>query len=304
MLSNPFNQLPQPFWQKAEPIAFIQKQILEFLDVFEGKTQKHLEESWEYKKGLGGGLTCIYENQTLLEKGAVNFSAVQGSSFPASGLPGAKALEGQPYCATGLSLVLHPHHPCVPTIHMNIRFFETQEQEWLGGGIDLTPYYPELLQVKEFHKNLFDLCHKHQQPYNLYKEQCDRYFYIPHRQEARGVGGLFFDRLDNTEANMNFVLDLGKSFCDLYQPFFKNSSQPCTPEMKSFQLHRRGRYAEFNLLYDRGTHFGLQSGGRTESILASLPPQVNWHYTYPLQPNSPESYLSDFYLQAQDWLQP
>lgn len=284
----------------ANTFKKIQNRITNFLDL-EGSP--HLCDHWQYHQGQGGGATCIYQDNSFLEKGAVNFSAIHGASFPGQGLPGADALVGKPYLATGLSLVLHPKNPWVPTIHMNIRYFETETLTWFGGGIDLTPYYLKVEDVQNFHRALYMHCNAYGQSYAQFKKQCDDYFYLPHRNETRGVGGLFFDRLAGTlQENQNFVVALGDQFNDLYAPFITYKNTSYTPAMRDFQLWRRGRYVEFNLLYDRGTHFGLQSGGRTESILASLPNEVHWRYNYHPVPGTPEDKLCSEYLKAQDWI--
>lgn len=279
----------------------VQDKITDFLNKI---NQLHYHEDlWKFEKGSGGGCTRIFQGGDILEKGGVNFSAISGDSFPASGLPGAKDLAGQPFFATGVSLVLHAHHPHIPTFHLNIRYFESGTAWWFGGGVDCTPYYPLESEVISFHQTLFDLCEKHHQPYSTYKKQCDDYFYLPHRQETRGVGGLFFDHLRSDPQNLlAFCEDLGLHIIPLYSKMLHHQSKEILPAERDFQLIRRGRYVEFNLLYDRGTHFGLQTGGRTESILMSLPALVRWEYQKEYPAGSPEKILTDYFLKPQDWL--
>lgn len=279
----------------------VQDSLCAFVDSENGTGFR--EDLWDYPKGGGGGRTRVYESGRLLEKGGVNFSAIMGSSLPASAATGIQVSEGTPFFATGVSLVLHPHNPFVPTVHLNIRYFEAGDAHWFGGGIDLTPYYPEEERVIEFHRTLKNFCGRMNRDYGNYKRACDEYFFIKHREEARGVGGLFFDHLRGAqEEELAFVEGLGQLFPDLYRPFAALRDKPFTHAQRQFQLHRRSRYAEFNLVYDRGTLFGLQSGGRAESILMSLPPLCRWVYDFTPEPGSAEARLTDYFLKPRDWV--
>ena len=261
------------------------------------------EDLWNYDQGQGGGRSRLWENDSILEKAGVNFSAIEGGTLPPSALVSMKLPENTPYKATGVSIVLHPQNPFIPTIHLNVRYFECGEKWWFGGGVDLTPYYTKKEDVVDFHQKLFDFCGKHQADYKTLKEKCDEYFFLPHRDETRGVGGLFFDHL-NTDRESNFTLckNLGMLLPNLIIPFIKSYAQKdFTPQQREFQKIRRGRYVEFNLLFDRGTHFGIQSGGRTESILMSLPSEVSWRYDWKATEGSLEAELTD-YLKPTNWL--
>jgi len=238
---------------------------------------------WKYKSG-GGGLSCELSGGKIIEKGMVNFSAIEGLVLPNSAL--AKKIKGdvKNFLATGISIVIHPDNPFVPCSHFNIRYFETDNKSknnwWFGGGFDLTPYfvYPE--DIKSWHQSAKTVCDKYKKTfYKDFSKQCDEYFYNKHRNEKRGVGGLFFDNLNIQNKNFykDFVLDTGITYLKSYENIIKKrTKKKYSKEHKTFQLIRRGRYVEFNLLYDRGTIFGLQSGGRAESILMSMPPSVIW----------------------------
>ncbi|GMW00147.1 MAG: coproporphyrinogen oxidase [Candidatus Hydrogenedentota bacterium] len=262
------------------------------------------EDQWHYEKGSGGGVTRVWEGNGLIEKGGVNFSAIRGLALPPSAATQFNIGPETPFIATGISLVIHPTNPNVPTIHLNVRYFEAGNVWWFGGGIDLTPYYPRLPDVIAFHRALKSLCDAHQEDYQKHKETCDQYFYLRHRQETRGVGGLFFDHLNRDKAaHFEFVCALASEFPSLYRPLIDaHRDRPYDDSMVAFQRYRRSRYVEFNLLYDRGTLFGLQSGGRTESILMSMPPKTEWRYNWAPAPGSAEAELTDFYLRPQDWL--
>jgi coproporphyrinogen III oxidase len=280
----------------------IQDHICDFVVDAEGAL--YHEDLWDYDKGEGGGRTRVWEAGNVLEKGGVNFSAIQGTSLPESAATAFKIPADTAYTAMGVSLVLHPWNPFIPTIHMNVRYFSAGDVWWFGGGVDLTPYYPVKDEVIAFHCMLRDLCERHQESYLTHKATCDDYFTIIHRGEMRGVGGIFFDHL-NTDKSRNaaFVNDLGKTFTELYRPFVQNHRDaPYENRHREFQLVRRARYAEFNLVYDRGTKFGLQSNGRIESILMSMPRLAAWHYNWQAEPNSPEEELITYYLQPQDWV--
>jgi coproporphyrinogen III oxidase len=301
----------------------VQDSICAFLDAENGKTFR--EDAWDYAAlasaraavsspapasapaapsggQSGGGVTRTWDGGGFLEKGGVAFSAIEGSSLPPSALAQLSLAPGARFFATGVSLVLHPRNPHVPTIHMNVRYFEAGEAWWFGGGIDLTPYYPVESQVVGFHRALRGLCRAHGRDHEAWKRACDEYFFLKHRGEARGVGGIFFDHLRGDRgADFAFAEALGLAFPDLYRPFLAGRGLPYGEAERQFQLHRRSRYAEFNLLYDRGTLFGLQSGGRTESILMSMPPLARWEYGYQPPPGSPEERLTAYFLKPRDW---
>jgi len=262
------------------------------------------EDRWAYGKGRGGGITRVWEDGDVIEKGGVNFSGIEGAALPESAATQFHIPENTSFLATGVSLVVHPRNPHVPTIHMNVRYFKAGDRWWFGGGVDLTPYYPVREQVVAFHKALRDLCTQHGESYAEHKATCDRYFYLPHRRETRGVGGLFFDHLSGDfDRNWAFVRAMGEAFPSLYRPcLVENLTRPYGERERAFQLYRRGRYVEFNLVYDRGTRFGLQSEGRTESILMSLPATAHWRYNWNPEPGSPEAELTELYLKPRDWL--
>jgi coproporphyrinogen III oxidase len=260
------------------------------------------EDKWQ-REGGGGGRTRVIEEGEVFEKGGVNFSAVEGTLPPEF----AKKIElgdGLQFFATGISLVLHPRNPYVPTVHANFRFLEKGSASWFGGGTDLTPYYPFREDVVHFHQTLKDACDRHdREHYPRFKKWCDEYFFIKHRSETRGVGGIFFDYLQgNLEELFAFVRDAGESFLPAYLPIVeKRRNHPFGEREREFQLIRRGRYVEFNLVYDRGTTFGLETRGRTESILMSLPPLARWIYDYHPNPDTPE-FEASAYFKPQDWL--
>lgn len=257
----------------------------------------------------GGGVTKILAEGAVFEKAGVNFSEVYGhmpADFSAK-LGGPS--EEVPFFATGVSLVIHPRSPMVPTTHANWRYLELGDTRWFGGGSDLTPYYLHDEDAIHFHSILKAVCDAHSPDYYArFKKWCDEYFFLPHRGEARGIGGLFFDYLGrNDGANLEqlflFVKELGFAFTEQYLPIVeRRMNEPFTDEEKRFQLQRRGRYVEFNLLYDRGTHFGLQTGGRIESILMSLPPEVRWDYCPQVSPGSREEYLLNTLRSPREWL--
>ena len=263
--------------------------------------QAYHEDNWTYSDGDGGGRTRIFSGD-YIEKGGVNFSALNGtlSEKMASKLKGG----GRDFFATGVSLVIHPKNPFVPTVHMNIRYIERGGKGWFGGGIDLTPYYSNTPNIIDFHKSLKNICDNHViADYSKFKEECDNYFYVKHRNEARGVGGIFFDYLsEHSEQTFDFVKDVGIGFNQIYLPIFtENKDKPFTEKQREFQLYRRGRYVEFNLVYDRGTLFGLETQGRIESILMSLPPLASWMYNWSPEPNTPEAELYEI-IKPQDWV--
>ncbi len=280
----------------------VQNVICDFLTEEDGV--KYHEDRWDYHKGTGGGITRVWEGANLLEKGGVNFSGIRGDSLPSAAATQFKLPDGTPFHATGVSLVIHPFHPFIPTIHMNIRYFEAGDMWWFGGGIDLTPYYPVLAEVIEFHTALKAICDESGASYDAHKKACDEYFYLKHRGETRGVGGIFYDHLrENKQQHLDYCVNLGLAFPNLYRPFIEAHRNDAYEDAhREFQLYRRSRYVEFNLVYDRGTLFGLQSEGRTESILMSMPALAKWRYNWHPEPGTPEYELTDFYLKPQDWV--
>jgi coproporphyrinogen III oxidase len=281
----------------------LQDRICRGLEDLNG-SDRFREEQWD-RPGGGGGRTRVLADGSVFEKAGVNFSEVFGemSEEFAKQIPG----EGRDFYATGISLVLHPRSPMVPTVHANFRYLEKGDRQWFGGGADLTPIYPVREDVIHFHRTWQSVCHRHPgvADYQRMKDECDRYFFLPHRGEARGVGGIFFDYLGgDMESVFAFVRNAGDAFLDSYLPIARRrKDQPYTDRQREWQLFRRGRYVEFNLLYDRGTLFGLKTGGRTESILMSLPPLVRWSYDVRPEPGSAEAELVEVYLQPRDWIE-
>lgn len=270
---------------------------------------KFIEDKWQRESG-GGGRTRVIANGATIEKGGVNFSHVYGAAMPASATAHRPELAGRNFQAMGVSLVIHPLNPYVPTSHANVRFFVAEKDGeapiwWFGGGYDLTPFYPFAEDCKAWHEVAAAACKAYgADVYDKFKKWCDDYFYLQHRDETRGVGGLFFDDLNEWgfEKSFSFLRSVGDSYLEAYIPIVeKRKKLPFGEHQRNFQLYRRGRYVEFNLVYDRGTLFGLQSGGRTESILMSLPPLVRWEYDWHPQPGSEEAKLYD-YLRPRDWL--
>ena len=266
---------------------------------------------WERDDGRGSGITRVISNGSLFEKGGVNFSIISGDRMPKSATESRPELEGRKFKAVGISLVLHPDNPFIPTTHANLRFFiaENEKEEplwWFGGGFDLTPYYGFEEDVIHWHQVANNACKPFgDKIYDRYKKWCDDYFYLSHRNEQRGIGGLFFDDLNEGgfESCFEFMQSIGNHFSKAYMPIIKKrQSIPFTKKHKEFQLFRRGRYVEFNLIQDRGTLFGLQSGGRTESILMSLPPKVQWHYKFKVEAGSDEERLTSYFLKPRDWI--
>lgn len=265
----------------------------------------------EWQRELGSGVTRVIKDGAVFEKGGVNFSHVQGVNMPASATAHRPELAGRSFQAMGVSLVLHPHNPHVPTSHANVRFFiaEKEGEEpvwWFGGGYDLTPYYLYEDDAIAWHQTAKKACDPHGETiYAEYKKWCDDYFFLKHRGEARGIGGLFFDDLNHLGFEKSFALmcSIGDSFVEAYQPIIqKRKNTSYTEAQRDYQLYRRGRYVEFNLVWDRGTLFGLQSGGRTESILMSLPPVVKWDYQWEVEAGSEEAKLLAVLEQPRDWL--
>ena len=289
----------------------LQQGIVERLEAFDG--QPFRSDGWD-RPGGGGGLTRVIEEGNFFERGGVNFSHVMGGGMPASATAHRPELAGRRFEAMGVSLVLHPRNPHCPTVHMNVRCFVALADGkapvwWFGGGMDLTPYYPIEEDVRHFHRTCRNavLPFGGEDEYARLKDWCDRYFFLKHRNEPRGVGGLFFDDLGadgKTDFDTAFGLtrSVGESFVDAYLPIIeRRRDMPYGERERDFQAYRRGRYVEFNLVFDRGTLFGLQSGGRTESILMSMPPIVKWRYDWHPEPGSAEADLYDNYLKARDW---
>lgn len=270
----------------------LQGRICREIELADGQG-KFQEDAWE-REGGGGGKTRIIENGSKIERGGVNFSAVYGAT--PQNILDALNIPPSDFYATGVSIVMHPTNPLVPIIHMNVRYFEMSNgTAWFGGGIDLTPHYIDKKDASYFHSKLKNMCDRHHYSYYPeFKSWADDYFYLPHRQETRGVGGIFFDRLSATEEitlkqRFSFVQDVGNTFAPLYTYFMnKNANLSYTEKEKSWQMLRRGRYVEFNLVWDKGTKFGLDTSGRTESILMSLPPQANWQYNFKPEADSRE----------------
>lgn len=287
----------------------LQRRLIERL-TFLDPVARHQRDEWQ-RPGGGGGLTHLITGGELVEKGGVNFSHVMGDFLPPSATRDRPQLADRPFEAMGVSVVLHPQNPYVPCTHMNVRVFSTREDEeaepawWFGGGFDLTPVYPFREDAVAWHRAAKAACDPFgTEIYPRFKAACDGYFHLPHRAETRGIGGLFYD--DFNELGPGESLALTRSIGDAFLPAWEAVAarrRMCHygDREKSFQRYRRGRYVEFNLLYDRGTLFGLQSKGRTESILMSLPPQADWTYDFVPEPNSPEAELADF-LKPQDWL--
>jgi len=268
------------------------------------------EDSWDRPEG-GGGRSRVIKGGAVFEKGGVNFSHVHGNQMPASATAHRPELKGRDFEAMGVSLVMHPENPMVPTSHANVRFFiaEKEGEEpvwWFGGGFDLTPYYDNDEDCIHWHHIAKQACEPFgEDVYPRYKKWCDDYFFLKHRGEPRGIGGLFFDDLNELGFEQSFALmrAIGDAYVDAYLPIVQRRKHDAYGEKeRDFQLHRRGRYVEFNLVFDRGTLFGLQTGGRTESILMSLPPEVRWDYNWAPEPGTPEAKLTEYYLQSRDWL--
>jgi len=268
------------------------------------------EDSWEREQG-GGGRSRVLENGAVIEKGGVNFSHVFGDQLPPSATAARPELAGRSFQAMGVSLVIHPKNPYAPTSHANVRFFVAEKDGedpvwWFGGGFDLTPYYGFEEDVVHWHQTARDACEPFgNEIYPEFKTWCDDYFYLKHRDEPRGVGGLFFDDLNRFDFDTSFALmrSVGDAYVPAYQPILvRRKDHDYGERERQFQLYRRGRYVEFNLVYDRGTIFGLQSGGRTESILMSLPPLVRWDYDYHPEPDSAEIELYQKFLIHREWV--
>ncbi|ENM5798627.1 oxygen-dependent coproporphyrinogen oxidase [Vibrio mimicus] len=283
----------------------LQDQICQQLEAADGQAQ-FIEDAWQREPGEklgGGGRTRVMRDGAVFEQGGVNFSHVFGEQMPGSATAHRPELAGRRFEAMGVSLVMHPKNPYVPTSHANVRFFIAEKEGeapiwWFGGGFDLTPFYPFVEDCQFWHQTAKNLCAPFgAEIYNEHKAWCDRYFYLPHRNETRGIGGLFFDDLNEWpfEQCFAYMQAVGEGYTQAYVPIVeKRKNTPFTERERQFQLYRRGRYVEFNLVLDRGTLFGLQTGGRTESILMSIPPLARWEYAYQPESGTPEAQLSEF----------
>jgi len=317
--------------QRARDLLMgLQDSICQGLEQLDGDG-RFLEESWERPEG-GGGRSRVIKAGRVFEQGGVNFSEVQGSELPPSILSQRPEAKGHPWFATGTSMVLHPRNPYIPTVHLNYRYFEAGPVWWFGGGADLTPYYPYLEDAQHFHRTLKSACDGvNPAYYQVFKPWCDEYFFLKHRGETRGVGGIFYDYQDpagvlykgqdgagpaaaesqrigpiaqSWEQLFQLASACGNAFLPSYVPIAEKRQHTAYGEReRQFQLYRRGRYVEFNLVFDRGTIFGLQTNGRTESILMSLPPLVRWEYGYTVDPGSREALLTELFTRPQNWLE-
>lgn len=290
----------------SDCFATLQQSIVAGLERVDGGA--FARDAWTRPEG-GGGTSCVLEEGSLFERAGVNFSRVRGAALPPSASASRPQLAGRPYEAMGVSLVLHPRNPYCPTVHMNVRFFTTRDADplwWFGGGMDLTPYYGFEDDVVHFHvtcKRALEAVGSDR--HSKYKRWCDEYFHLRHRNEPRGAGGIFFDDLSEGGFDHCFgiVRSVGEHFLAAYVPILeRRRALPYGEREREFQAYRRGRYVEFNLVYDRGTLFGLQSGGRTESILVSMPPCATWRYAWRPEPGSPEEKLYTDFLKPRDWV--
>ncbi|AKU24040.1 oxygen-dependent coproporphyrinogen oxidase [Massilia sp. NR 4-1] len=299
--------MPSPAAVKAY-LLDLQERIVQGLEQADGRP--FLRDEWQREEG-GGGITRLIEDGHVLERGGCNFSHVMGEKLPPSAAAHRPELNGRAWEAMGVSLVLHPRNPYAPTVHFNVRFFTTSTTEgkpvwWFGGGMDLTPFYGNAGDARHFHQT----CHDALAPfggtlYPRFKKWCDDYFYLKHRKEARGVGGIFFDDFNELGFEQSFAMvrSVGDAFLAAYLPVLNaRKDQPYGERERGFQAYRRGRYVEFNLVFDRGTLFGLQSGGRTEAILMSMPPVAQWRYDWHPADGSPEAALYTDFLPHRDWL--
>jgi len=297
---------------KAAVLAYLkdlQNRICVDLAAVDGEAE-FVQDRWQREQG-GGGKSRVLTDGKVIEKGGVNFSHVMGEAMPASATAHRPELAGRRFEAMGVSLVIHPRNPYVPTSHANVRFFIAEKDNadpvwWFGGGYDLTPYYGNHQDCVHWHSTAKKACEPFgEDVYPRYKRWCDEYFYLKHRNEPRGIGGLFFDDLNahGFDQSFAFMRAVGDSYTDAYVPIIQSKKDLAFGDReRQFQLYRRGRYVEFNLVYDRGTLFGLQTGGRTESILMSLPPLVRWDYDWSPEADSAEAELYQYYLQPREWL--
>ena len=285
-----------------EYFSDLQSRIVSALEALDGKP--FATDSWKRAEG-GGGITRVIEEGNVFERGGVNLSHVQGRQLPPSATASRPQLAGKPWEAMGVSLVLHPRNPYCPTVHMNVRFFSAGETWWFGGGMDLTPYYGFTEDAIHFHRTCQEaLATFGADVHPRYKKWCDDYFYLKHRQEPRGIGGIFYDDLNDGGFERCFALtqSVGDHFLAAYAPILeRRKDMPFGARERDFQSYRRGRYVEFNLVWDRGTLFGLQSNGRTEAILMSMPPVARWRYEWAPAPGTPEAQLYEEFLVVKDW---
>ncbi|MPS49273.1 oxygen-dependent coproporphyrinogen oxidase [Methylobacillus sp.] len=286
----------------------LQTRIVEAIELVDGK--RFLHDSWQRAEG-GGGTSCMLEEGNVFERAGIGFSHVIGNKLPPSASVAHPEAAGRSWQAMGVSLVFHPRNPYVPTVHMNVRFFVAEKPGeepiwWFGGGMDLTPYYGFEEDAVHFHRTCRDAVAPFgEQYYPRFKKECDDYFYLKHRKEARGIGGIFFDDFNELgfEQSFAFLRSVGDAFINAYLPIVQRRKDiPYSERERDFQAYRRGRYVEFNLIYDRGTIFGLQSNGRTESILLSMPPIVKWRYDWKPEAGSPEARLYSDFITGRDWL--
>ncbi|WP_373988756.1 oxygen-dependent coproporphyrinogen oxidase [Duganella sp. BuS-21] len=298
---------PNPSAVKAWLLQ-LQNDIVQALEAVDGAA--FLRDEWQRAEG-GGGISRLVEEGNVIERGGVNFSHVLGAKLPPSASAHRPDIGGNPWEAMGVSLVIHPRNPYAPTVHMNVRFFSTTNAAgepvwWFGGGMDLTPYYGFKEDARHFHQTCHDaLARFGADLHGKFKQWCDEYFYLKHRQEARGVGGIFFDdhSAEGFEQSFAMTQSVGQSFLKAYLPILEQRKDtPYGERERDFQAYRRGRYVEFNLVFDRGTLFGLQSGGRTEAILMSMPPIVKWRYRWEPEEGTPEAALYSDFLPHRDWL--
>ncbi|MBT3520608.1 MAG: oxygen-dependent coproporphyrinogen oxidase [Gammaproteobacteria bacterium] len=286
----------------------LQKNIISMAYKYDNKN--FYEDSWSRNEG-GGGITCVLQDGSCFDKVGVNFSDISGDQLPEAATNIRPELQGRNYQAMGVSVVCHPKNPHIPTAHLNVRLFIAYNKNsnpvwWFGGGFDMTPYYGYEEDAIHWHKTANEVCSPFgKEIYDEYKKNCDDYFHIKHRNEQRGIGGIFFDDLNiwEFEKCFNFIKSVGNGFIKAYEPIVKKRlNESYSDKQKDFQLFRRGRYAEFNLVYDRGTLFGLQSNGRTESILMSMPPLVKWKYKYEIEKDSDEEKLYSNFLVPKKWI--
>ncbi len=296
--------------QVKKYLVQLQESICSDLESLDGRAIFEIDR-WTKEDGSGSGITSVICDGNVFEKGGVNFSIVQGNKMPKSASAIRPELEGRKYTALGVSLVMHPENPYIPTVHSNVRFFVAEESGkepiwWFGGGFDLTPFYGFDEDAVHWHTTAKKACLPFgEKVYSKYKKWCDDYFYLEHRDEQRGIGGLFFDDLNEGgfDRCFEFMKSVGNHFSEAYLPIvIKRKDTPYGEKERNFQLYRRGRYVEFNLIYDRGTLFGLQSGGRTESILMSMPPEVKWSYQFQVEKDSEEEKLYNHYLKPKEWI--
>jgi len=296
--------------QVKKYLVQLQESICSDLESLDGRAIFEIDR-WTKEDGSGSGITSVICDGNVFEKGGVNFSIVEGNKMPKSASALRPELEGRKYTALGVSLVMHPENPYIPTVHANVRFFVAEESGkkpiwWFGGGFDLTPFYGFDEDVVHWHTTAKKACLPFgEKVYSQYKKWCDDYFYLEHRNEQRGIGGLFFDDLNEGgfDRCFEFMKSVGDHFSEAYLPIvIKRKDTPYGEKERNFQLYRRGRYVEFNLIYDRGTLFGLQSGGRTESIFMSMPPEVKWPYQFQVEKDSEEGKLYNHYLKPKEWI--